>query len=218
MTRQLSAEFIGTFIMVLCGTGAIVIGWNHIWISAAFGLSVTGMIYLFGSTSGAHINPAVTIAFWLSGRFPGNDVLPYSIVQILGGLSASLLLLVVYPDIGNYGMTLPNGSVIGNALFEIFLTFILMFVIIYMSTGSKEVGVWTGAGVGLAVFLAAYLGGPISGASMNPARSIGPAIASGNLTALWIYLIAPPVGAGLAILSCRHTKSSDCCPMPLVCK
>jgi len=204
--KPLTAELIGTFALVFCGTGAIVINnvtggtVSHLGVAATFGAIVSAMIYSIGEQSGAHINPAVTIAFYLSGRFSGKKVIPYIISQIIGALLASLLVHSLFPQSEMLGATLPAFTSTQAFIIEILLTFILMFVIIQVSTGSKEQGLLAGLAIGLVVFLEAAFAGPITGASMNPARSIGPAVVAGHFDHLWIYIAAPIIGASLSIL------------------
>jgi aquaporin NIP len=199
------AEFIGTFMLVFCGTGAIVINEvsggavTHAGVAITFGLIVLGMIYSIGEISGAHINPAVTIAFWIAKRFPGREVTPYIIFQLAGAFLASFTLRILFPENISLGSTNPSGSEMQSFILEIILTFILMFVIINVATGSKEQGTMAGIAIGSIVLLEAMFAGPISGASMNPARSLAPAIVSGNLTHIWIYILAPIIGAIFAV-------------------
>ena len=201
------AEFLGTFALVFCGTGAIIINQefpgsvSNLGIAVTFGAIVLAMIYSFGDKSGAHINPAVTLAFWLSGRFSKKQVLPYIASQLLGAIVASLILLLFFPNNEMLGGTQPQLSPISTALFEGILTFFLMLVIIQVSTGSKEVGTMAGIAISSVVMLEAAFAGPITGASMNPARSIAPALASGHLENLWIYIIGPIGGALLAVIA-----------------
>ena len=205
--KKYIAELIGTFALVFCGTGAIVIDQQtngqvgHIGIAITFGLIVTAMIYAFGDKSGAHFNPAVTIAFSLATLFPKKEILPYAIAQIIGALIASGLLALLFPDNINLGATIPSGSNLQSFILEIVLTFILMLVILFTSQGSKETGTMAGIAIGGVVLLEAMFAGPICGASMNPARSLSPAIVSGNVATLWIYLIAPVLGAAFAAFS-----------------
>lgn len=199
--RKYVAEAIGTFALVFCGTGAIIINQQnggvigHAGIAATFGLIVTAMIYTFGGVSGAHFNPAVTIAFTLAKLFKPKDVLPYIAAQLAGALLASLLLKCLFPANATLGATMPAGSDMQSFILETVLTFFLMLVILFTSQGSKEVGVMAGIAIGATVLLEAMFAGPICGASMNPARSIAPALASGHLAHVWLYLIAPVVGA-----------------------
>ncbi len=199
------AELIGTFALVFCGTGAIVIDQqtngvvSHAGIAITFGLIVMAMIYSLGNISGAHLNPAVTIAFTLAKRFKLKQVLPYIIAQLAGAILASLALKYLFPTNDTLGATLPAGSEIQSFIMEFILTFFLMLVIINVATGSKEQGMFAGLAIGSTVLLEAMFAGPVCGASMNPARSIAPAIISGHTEHLWLYIIATISGAGLAI-------------------
>lgn len=201
------AEAIGTFALVFCGTGAIIINEvsggtvGHIGIAMTFGFIVTAMIYSIGDISGAHINPAVTIAFAVAGKFPTPQVLPYIVAQILGGVLASGILKLLFPDATSLGETLPVGEVLQSFVMEVILTFFLMFVIINVATGSKEVGIMAGLAIGITVLLEAMFAGPITGASMNSARSLAPALINLNFAHLWIYLIAPIVGSVIGIFA-----------------
>ena len=217
MVRQCYAEFFGTFILVFVGTGAIVINdvsggaITHVGIAICFGLVVMAMIHTLGEISGAHINPAVTIAFWLAKRFEGSAVFPYIASQLTGALAASGTMLLLFPEHQTLGATLPAGPYLQTLILEIILTFILMFVIINVSVGSKEQGLLAGITIGAVVGFEAMFAGPISGASMNPARSIAPAIMSGQLSELWLYIVGPVVGAALAITTCRLIQWPGCC-------
>ncbi len=219
MKKYLS-EIIGTFGLVFCGTGAIIINdisvgtVTHIGIAITFGLIVTTMIYAFGDISGAHLNPAVTVAFWFSGRFPAKEILPYITGQLIGAFAASGLLKFLFPTHLTLGTTLPAGTATQSFIIEIILTFLLMLVIINVSTGAKEKGIVAGIAIGFVVLLGATFAGPITGASMNPARSIAPALLSGQIQHLWIYITAPVIGALFAILSCKGVKEKECCPLP----
>ena len=210
--KKYIAELIGTFALVFCGTGAIIIDQQtngqigHIGIAITFGLIVTAMIYAFGGTSGAHLNPAVTIAFSLASLFPKKEILPYIAAQITGAFIATTLLKLLFPTNINLGATIPAGSNLQSFVLEIILTFILMLVILFTSQGSKETGTMAGLAIGGTVLLEAMFAGPICGASMNPARSLSPAIVSGNITTLWIYLTAPVLGAIIATFAWKYTK------------
>jgi aquaporin Z len=206
MKRKILSEFLGTFGLVFTGCGAVVVNdltggvIGHLGINIVFGLAVMAMVYSFGDVSGAHINPAVTIAFWLSGRFPLKEVGPYIIAQCIGSIVACALLWYLFPDDSTYlGATLVSGTIMQSFVLEVIITFLLMLIIIMVATGSKEVGTLAGIAIGAAVTLLALVGGPISGASMNPARSLGPALISGHLENIWLYFVAPIIGAALAV-------------------
>lgn len=212
--RKYIAELIGTFALVFCGTGAIIINnetngvVTHVGVAITFGFIVMSMIYALGNISGAHLNPAVSIAFTLAGRFPLKELLPYIISQIVGALLASLALRYLFPDNELLGATLPAGAESQSFILEFILTFFLMLVIINVATGSKEQGMFAGLAIGSVVLLEAMFAGPICGASMNPARSVAPAIVSGHIEHLWIYLLAPVSGAALAIPTWKFLVSS----------
>ncbi len=214
--RKYIAELIGTFALVFAGTGAIIINdvsggvITHVGIALTFGLVVMAVIYAIGDISGAHLNPAVSIGFWASRRFPGRSVLPYIISQCSGALLASLTLRLLFMGHPTLGSTLPAGHAAQSFVMEIMLTGFLMFVILNVSSGAKEKGLMAGIAVGAVVGLEALFAGPISGASMNPARSLAPALLSGNLNALWIYIAAPIIGSYLGVLGCRGIRN-DCC-------
>lgn len=205
------AELIGTFALVFCGTGAIIINdvtngtVSHVGIAITFGLIVTAMIYTFGPISGAHINPAVSIAFSLTDRFEKKKLLGYIIAQLLGAFLASGILKLLFNEHQNLGSTLPFGDWQQSFVLEIILTYFLMLVILFVSQ-NKSVSQFTGFAVGATVLLEALFAGPITGASMNPARSIAPAIVSGNISGLWIYIVAPIVGAALASFTWMFMK------------
>jgi aquaporin NIP len=220
LRQKVVAEFIGTFALVFAGTGAIVIndvsggGITHMGIALTFGLVVLAMIYTVGDISGAHLNPAVTVGFWLSGRFAAVNILPFVASQVAGASAASGVLRVLFPTHPNLGSTLPAGSAGQSFVLELILTFLLMFVILNVSTGAKEKGITAGIAVGAVIALEAMFAGKICGASMNPARSLAPAVVSGTLNHLWIYLTAPFAGAALAIFACRGCQTPECCPLP----
>lgn len=207
-----SAEFLGTFALVFAGTGAIVsndtfggvIG--HPGIALTFGLVVMAMIYTFGDVSGAHFNPAVTTAFAAAGRFPWRDVPGYAAAQCLGAISASAVLRGQFPAHATLGTTLPAGPATQGFVFELILTAILMLTILRVSTGAREKGITAGIAIGAIIALEAMFAGPVCGASMNPARSLGPAVVSGTMDSLWLYLAAPTAGALLAIPLHRLTS------------
>jgi aquaporin NIP len=220
MKKACFAEFLGTAALVFAGTGAIVINdvsggaITHVGVAMTFGLIVLAMIYTLGDISGAHLNPAVTLAFWRARRFEGARVLPYVGSQLGGALFASGLLRALFPAHATLGATLPSGSALQSFVLETVLTFLLMFVILNVSTGAKEKGLMAGVAIGSVILLEAMFAGPICGASMNPARSLAPALVSGNLGSVWIYLLAPVLGALLAVGGCRGVQPAGCCHAP----
>ena len=212
--RKFLSELLGTFAMVFAGTGAIVINAEsggaitHLGVALTFGLVVLAMIYTLGDVSGAHLNPAVTLAFAVAGLFPYLSVLLYIAAQFSGALLASLTLRFLFPQNTNLGATIPAGLPMQSFALEIILSAILMFVILNVSQGSKEKGITAGIVVGSVIALEALFAGPICGASMNPARSLGPAIVSGHLEHLWIYLAAPVLGMLVAIPLYRVVRNN----------
>ena len=217
MIKRFCAEILGTFALVFAGTGAIVINEasngaiTHVGIALTFGLIVLAMIYTVGDISGAHLNPAVTIGFWAARRLPGRDVLPYITSQFIGAILASALLRFLFPENKLLGATLPGGSESQSFILETVLTFFLMLTILNVSTGAKEKGVTAGIAIGAVIALEAMFAGPVCGASMNPARSLAPALVSGHFEHLWIYLVAPPLGAVAAMFACRCVREKGCC-------
>jgi len=215
--RRLAAELFGTFILVFAGTGAIVINdttggtVTHAGVALTFGLVVLAMIYAVGEVSGAHLNPAVTLGFWAARRFPARSVLPYIASQCLGALLASLCLRLLFPVHETLGATLPFGNPVQSFVLELLLTCFLMFVILSVSTGAKEKGITAGIAVGSVIAFEAMFAGPISGASMNPARSLAPALVSGRLDHLWVYLTATILGAAVGVAACRCVQDKGCC-------
>ena len=207
MQKKLIAELIGTFILVFAGTGAIIINdianaIGHVGIALTFGFVIVALIYSFAHVSGAHFNPAVTVAFWSMGEFERKNVIPYISAQILGGVLASLALylllrenFVLVSDVSYLGATLPSGSASQSFGFEFILTFILMIVICSSAVHGKATKDFAGLAIGLTVGLESMFAGPITGASMNPARSIAPALVSGNFEHLWLYIVATILGA-----------------------
>jgi aquaporin NIP len=208
--KKYIAEFIGTYIMVFCGTGAMVIdeqthgSVTHVGVAITFGLVVMSLIYALGNVSGAHINPAVSIAFTLAGKFPVKCLIPYITSQLAGAILASFTLKFLFPADIHLGGTLPAGTDAQSFIFEFILTYILMLVIINVATGSKEQGMFAGLAIGGVVLFEAMFAGPICGASMNPARSIGPAVASGDYHSLWLYIVSPIMGASVAVLCWKY--------------
>jgi len=211
------SEFIGTFAMIFCGTGAMTINEitggdvTHVGIGITWGLIVMAMIYAFGEISGAHFNPAVSIAFAYAKKFSWKEVPKYIFFQVAGAFAASLLLMWLFPKSELLGATIPSVDVWRAFVLELILTFFLMVVIINVSTGSKEVGMMAGIAIGSVVLLEALFAGPITNASMNPARSLAPNIVSGNIKELWLYILAPIIGALLAVVSCKFVKHENCC-------
>ena len=203
--RKYVSELIGTFALVFCGTGAIIINQqtngevSHAGIAMTFGFIVMVMIYALGNISGTHLNPAVTIAFTLAKKFQIKQLFSYIISQLAGAILASIVLKYLFPTNETLGATLPAGTQLQSFILEFILTFFLMFVIINVATGSKEQGIVAGLAIGSTVLLEAMFAGPICGASMNPARSIAPALISGHMEHLWIYIVATITGAALAI-------------------
>ena len=215
--KKLLAECFGTFCLVFAGTGAIVINdvsggsVTHVGVALTFGLVVLAMIYAVGDISGAHLNPAVTLGFYAARRFDGRQVLPYITSQLVGAFAASGLLRVLFPTHAMLGATMPAGSVWQSFVLEFVLTGILMFVILSVSTGSRERGITAGIVVGAVIALEAMFAGPICGASMNPARSLAPAVTSSHLSGVWLYLLAPSLGALVAVAGCRCMREEGCC-------
>ena len=212
--KKWAAEVIGTFSLVFAGTGAIVINdvsggtVTHVGIALTFGLVVLAMIYAVGDISGAHLNPAVTIGFFLSRRLAASSVVPYIASQCVGAFAASLTLHWLFPEQATLGATMPKFAALQSFVLEVILTFILMFVILNVATGSKEKGVLAGVAIGSVIAFEALFAGPICGASMNPARSLAPAVVSGKLEHLWVYLTAPVLGAAIAVAAFAFVSDS----------
>jgi len=205
--REALAEGIGTFILVFAGTGAVMVNGlsqgavTHIGISFVFGAVVAALIYGIGHISGAHFNPAVTLAFWTSGFFPKRRVLPYILAQSVGAIAASTFLLISLGRVANLGATLPlNDNWLQSLVLEFVLTFILMFIIFGSGLDRRAHIGFAGLAIGLTVGMEAAFMGPITGASMNPARSLGPAFVGGIWQHHWVYWIAPILGAQLAVI------------------
>jgi MIP family channel proteins len=215
--KKLAAELVGTYALVFAGTGAIVINdtsggtVTHVGVALTFGLIVLAMIYAVGDVSGAHLNPAVTAGFVAARRFEVRQALPYIASQMAGATLASLSLRAMFPSHATLGATLPAGSEGQSFFLEAVLTAVLMFVILSVSTGPKEKGIMAGIAVGAVIALEALFGGPVSGASMNPARSLAPALVSLRLESLWVYLTAPVLGALIGVVACRTVHEEGCC-------
>src|SRR6476660_8147780 len=215
--KKYLGEFIGTFALVFAGTGAIIINETsggavtHVGVAMTFGLVVLAMIYTVGDISGAHLNPAVSLGFFAARRFPLRQTIPYIASQCGGALAASGVLRFLFPQNEMLGTTVPAGSAIQSFVLELILTATLMLVILGVSTGAAEKGITAGIVVGAVIGLEAMFAGPICGASMNPARSLGPAVISRHFEYLWIYLIAPIVGALVGVIGCRAVREEGCC-------
>ena len=217
--KKYYSEAIGTFAMVFCGCGAMTINEitggsiTHVGVAITWGLIVMTMIYAFGEISGAHFNPAVTFGFAYAKKFPWKEVPKYIIAQAIGAFLAIFILLFLFPESETLGTTLPADGFEPYKAFvlELILTFFLMVVIINVSTGSKETGTMAAIAVGSVILLEAMFAGPMTKASMNPIRSLAPALVSGNLQHLWLYLTAPFLGAFLAVMSCALVKDDNCC-------
>ncbi|WP_375238895.1 MIP/aquaporin family protein [Aurantibacter sp.] len=219
MKKQLIAETIGTFALIFCGCGAMTINEitggsiSHVGVASVWGLIVMAMIYAFGETSGAHFNPAVSIAFAYAKKFEWNKVPSYILAQSVGAILAIALLAFLFPESQFLGETTPMEGfpAYKAAILEFILTFFLMVVIINVSTGSKETGIMAGIAIGGVILLEAMFAGPITKASMNPIRSIAPALFTGNYQYLWLYISAPILGALAAVISCKLIKEDQCC-------
>ena len=215
--KRAAAEFLGTFALVFAGTGAIVVNEvsggtvTHVGVALTFGLVVLAMIYTFGDVSGAHLNPAVTLGFVAAGRMPFSQAPTYMVAQVLGAVAASGVMRVLFPQSKLLGATLPAGSEVQSLVLEGVLTFLLMLTILNVSTGAKEKGITAGIAVGAVIGLEAMFAGPICGASMNPARSFGPALASMHFEHFWLYVLGPVAGALLATPACRCVRERGCC-------
>jgi MIP family channel proteins len=214
LARQLAAEVVGTFALVFAGCGAVMVdaktgALGHVGVAFAFGLVIMVMVYAVGHVSGAHFNAAVTFAFALGRHFPWPKAVAYWGAQLAGGIAAAALLRGSLGNVADTGVTLPSGSQGQSFLWELVLTFFLMFVIMAVATDTRAVGEAAAIAIGGTIGLDALVGGPISGASMNPVRSIAPALVSGNLHALWLYVVAPVAGASLGALAYRAVRGED---------
>jgi MIP family channel proteins len=212
--RLFVAELIGTFALVFAGAGAIMVdakthALGHVGVAIAFGLVIMAMIYAVGHISGAHFNPAVSFAFALTRHFPWPRAAVYWLAQAVGALLAAAILRASLGNVAHVGATLPSGSEMQSFLWEVVLTFFLMFVIMSVATDTRAVGEAAAIAIGGTVGLDAMFGGPISGASMNPARSFGPAVVSGDLHALWLYIAAPLVGAALGAFAYQFVRGEQ---------
>lgn len=207
--RKMAAEAFGTFALVFAGTGAVVVdetsggAVTHVGVALTFGLIVLAMIEAIGDVSGCHINPAVTLGLYAAGRFDGGLVAAYVVAQCAGGLVASLVLRLLFPASVTLGATEPAGGALQSFVMEFLLTLLLMFVILRVSTGAEENRLFAGVAIGAVVALEALFAGPVSGASMNPARSLAPAVVGLRVESLWIYLLAPLLGAVAGVAAWR---------------
>jgi MIP family channel proteins len=214
LARPLVAEAIGTFALVFAGCGAVMVDakthqLGHVGVAISFGLVIMFGIYAVGHISGAHFNPAVTFAFALTRHFPWPRTVAYWGAQLVGALLAAALLRASLGNIADVGATLPSGSQGQSFLWELVMSAFLMFVILAVATDTRAVGEAAALAIGGTILLDAMFGGPISGASMNPARSLAPALISGNLHALWIYLLAPVIGTALGGLAYQFVRGEQ---------
>lgn len=205
LLRRSAAELVGSFGLVTAGCGAIVVeaqtgALSHLGVALTFGLVIAVMIAAVGHISGAHFNPAVTVAFAVTRHFPWREVIFYAVSQILGAVLGALALRLLFGDVALLGATVPSGTIWQSFWLEVLLTASLMFVIVSVATDTKAVGAPAALAIGFTVAVDALWGGPISGASMNPARSFGPALAAGVWNAQWVYWAAPILGAIIGAL------------------
>ena len=215
LPRRALAEGFAAFVLVFAGCGAIVAdghaggGLGTVGVGIVFGLAIMTMVYATGHLSGAHINPAVTVAFTLTRHFPGRDAVAYVVAQVVGATTGALVLLAVWTDRpARLGATVPSVGAGSALVYEVVLTAILMFVIMAVATDTRAVGAAAALAIGGAVGLDAIFGGPVTGASMNPARSLGPAIAAGEWRDLWVYVAGPLVGAALGALGYQLVRGA----------
>lgn len=215
--NQRIAEGVGTFCLTFSGCCVIVVNaifggmLGHVGVSLVFGLVVMAIIYTAGNISSAHINPDVTLGFLLADRLKRRIVLPYMLSPMLGGIITAVVLRFLFPTHETLGAPLPAGAILQAFVMEVVLSFLLIFVILQVSTGYMEKGIMTGVAIGGTVALDAFIGGPVTGDSMNPTRSFGPVLISWHFESLWIYLVVPVVGAFLAHPTCRWIQGETCC-------
>jgi aquaporin NIP len=209
LMQRVMAEFIGTFTVVFFACGSIMVADRFpgtiptYGIPPIFGMVIATMIYTLGHVSGAHFNPAVTLAFAVAKHFPARQVAPYCLAQFMGSLAAALLVSAILPAGDLYGATVPTVAPHIAFIWEVILSFFMMFVITAVATDTRAVGMMAGIAIGTVVALCAFIGGPITGASMNPARSFGPALFQSTIDSFWIYLLAPVIGAIFGALTYR---------------
>lgn len=215
--RKMAAEAFGTFALVFAGTGAIVVdevsggAVTHVGVAATFGLVVLAMIQALGNVSGCHINPAVTLGFFAARRLEPRMVGPYLLAQCAGALLASVTLRLLFPASGSLGVTEPADGPLQAFALEFLLTLVLMVVILCVSAGSREQRVTAGIAIGAVIALEALFAGPVTGGSMNPARSLAPAVVALRFDSLWLYLAAPVLGAVAGVFVCRCVQGPECC-------
>ena len=217
LARMLVAEAIGTFALVFAGCGAIMVdakthALGHLGVALTFGLVIMVMIYAVGHVSGAHFNPAVTVAFALTRHFPWSRAAAYGAAQLAGGIVAALLLRASLGEIADLGATQPSGSDAQSFVWEIVLSAFLMFVVLAVATDTRAVGEAAAIAVGGTIVLDALFGGPISGASMNPTRSLAPALVSGQFDAIWLYLLAPVIGTSIGGFAYQFIRDENPTP------
>lgn len=219
LARRALAEGVGTFALVFAGCGAIVADAGHhaglgtVGVGLVFGLVIMVMVYATGHLSGAHLNPAATSAFTLTRHFPARDAAAYVVAQAVGAVLAALVLSAVWPDLpSRLGSTVPSVEAGRALLYEVVLTAFLMFVIMAVATDTRAVGAAAAIAIGGTVGLDALVGGPVTGASMNPARSFGPALVSGTWQDFWLYVVGPVVGANLGALAYQLVRGEPVRP------
>jgi MIP family channel proteins len=209
---RVAAEAAGTFALVFFGCGAIMVdadggGLGQVGVSLAFGLVVAAMVYALRHVSGAHINPAVTLALAATRHVPWRSLAGYWTGQVAGALAAAVLLRASLGDIADLGATTPSGSDGQSFVWEVVMTATLLAVIVAVGMDARAPAAATGLAIGGTIALASLVGGPISGASLNPARSLGPAVVSGDLGPLWIYLLAPCLGGLLGAFAYERVRT-----------
>jgi len=213
--RKVVAEIIGTFFMIFAGCGSVVIdkktngSITHLGVSLAWGMVVMIVIYTLGHISGAHLNPSVTLAYAVVRRFPWNQVPAYMGAQVFGSIAAGFVLRLMFGEVAHIAATVPTGSAMQSFVLEILITFFLMFVVSAVATDTKAIGELAGLAVGTTVAMNVIFAGPISGASMNPARTIGSAVAGNKYTNIWVYMVAPPVGAVMGAMAYNMIRLTD---------